>query len=67
MDPNTLSPGLKPDEEGAWRIVPANSAPRMKGKGGWCWYFPAICRRSKKFTAAAWISTTTTWLLDGIH
>jgi len=37
--------------------VPENSAPAVKGKGGWCWYLPWIWRRSKKFAAEAWIWT----------
>lgn len=36
-------------------MTPENSAPAMKGKGGWCWYLPLIWRRSKKFVLAAWI------------
>lgn len=43
------------DWVGRAMIVPENSAPAVKGKGGWCWYFPWIWRRSKKLAAAAWM------------
>lgn len=42
-------------EEGTERMVPENSEPETQGRGGWCWYLPAICRRSKKFVAEAWM------------
>lgn len=57
--PNTLSPTLYFGfgiEEGAERITPENSEPEIHGRGGWCWYLPAICRRSKKLVAEAWIA-----------
>src|SRR5262249_10881923 len=43
---------------GTATTVPANSVPDIQGKGGWCWYLPRICRRSKKLVAAAWILIT---------
>ncbi len=57
MAPKTRSPGLYfgAEEEvvGAQMTVPANSAPEIHGKGGWCWYLPRICRRSKKLVPQA--------------
>lgn len=35
--------------------TPANSAPLIHGKGGWCWYLPRIWSRSKKLVPAAWM------------
>lgn len=35
--------------------MPENSAPETQGRGGWCWYFPRIWRRSKKFVAVLWM------------
>jgi hypothetical protein len=56
--PNTRSPTLyfgDEEEEGVERTTPENSLPEIQGSGGWCWYFPAIWRRSKKFVAEAWM------------
>jgi len=61
-EPKTLSPRAYlwlefcgGDWVGRAVIVPENSAPAVKGKGGWCWYFPWIWRRSKKLAAEAWM------------
>ena len=37
-------------------MTPENSDPEIQGRGGWCWYFPRIWRRSKKLVAVAWIA-----------
>jgi hypothetical protein len=44
------------EEVGAETMVPENSEPATQGKGGWCWYFPRIWSRSKKFVAEAWMA-----------
>lgn len=65
--PKTRSPtvnlGLE-TEEGVEITTPANSEPEIQGRGGWCWYFPAIWRRSKKFVAVAWMPIRY-WSLEG--
>ena len=53
------------EEEGVERTTPANSEPEIQGKGGWCWYFPAIWRRSKKLVAEAWMAIRY-WSLFGM-
>lgn len=54
--PKTRSPGLNLGREevvGAEMTVPANSEPEIQGRGGWFWYLPRICRRSKKLMPQA--------------
>ena len=53
-DAATVLPVLRA-EVGVAMITPANSAPDIQGRGGWCWYLPRIWRRSKKFVPAAWM------------
>jgi hypothetical protein len=50
----TRSPAAKPVTSGPMlSTVPANSAPGENGYSGLYWYWPAMIRRSKKFSAAA--------------